>query len=79
MGATTERVERSIRDVIASGQLGPGGRLPSERQFAQQLNAGRTTVRLILTKLSAEGVIRSEHGRGYFVTGADNKSTKTAE
>jgi GntR family transcriptional regulator len=72
VGAKTERVERSIRDLIASGQLGPGGRLPSERQFAQQFDAGRTTIRLILMKLSTEGLIRSEHGRGYFVTDAGN-------
>jgi len=60
VGAKTERVERSIRDLIASGQLGPGGRLPSERQLAQQFDAGRTTIRLILMKLATEGMIRSE-------------------
>jgi GntR family transcriptional regulator len=71
VGAKTERVERSIRDLIASGQLGSGGRLPSERQLAEQLDAGRTTIRLVLMKLTTEGVIRSEHGRGYFITDAD--------
>jgi DNA-binding GntR family transcriptional regulator len=70
VGAKTERVERSIRELIAAGQLGPRGRLPSERQLAQQLDAGRTTIRLILMKLATEGVIRSEHGRGYFITSA---------
>jgi GntR family transcriptional regulator len=74
VGAKTERVERSIRELIASGQLGLDGRLPSERQLAQ-LDAGRTTIRLILMKLSTEGMIRSEHGRGYFVTGADDANT----
>lgn len=68
MGAKTERVERSIRDLIASGQLGPGGRLPSERQLAEELDAGRTTIRLVLMKLATEGMIYSEHGRGYFLT-----------
>ena len=72
MGAKTERVERSIRELIATGQLRPGGRLPSERQLAAQLDAGRTTIRLILMKLTTEGMIRSEHGRGYFITGAED-------
>jgi DNA-binding FadR family transcriptional regulator len=72
VGTKTERVERSIRELIATGQLGPGGRLPSERQLAAQLDAGRTTIRLILMKLATEGMIRSEHGRGYFVTGTDD-------
>src|SRR5690349_3778099 len=75
VGAKTEPVERSIRELIASGRLGAGGRLPSERQLAQQLDAGRTTIRLILMKLATEGMIRSEHGRGYFVTGAGDGST----
>jgi DNA-binding FadR family transcriptional regulator len=79
VGEITELVERSIRDLIASGQLGPGGRLPSERQLAEQLNAGQTTVRLILMKLKTEGMIRSEHDRGYLVTGADSGSDDTGE
>ncbi len=79
MGAKTERVERSIRDMIASGQLGPGGRLPSERQLADQLDAGRTTIRLVLMKLATEGLIRSEHGRGYFTTSPDDDNSDPAE
>jgi DNA-binding GntR family transcriptional regulator len=78
VGAKTERVERSIRELIATGQLGPGGRLPSERQLAAQLDAGRTTIRLILMKLTTEGTIRSEHGRGYFVTSADGGDANSA-
>jgi DNA-binding FadR family transcriptional regulator len=79
VGAKTERVERSIRDLIASAQLGPGGRLPSERQLAEQLDAGRTTIRLVLMKLATEGMIRSEHGRGYFVTGGDNGDVESSQ
>jgi DNA-binding FadR family transcriptional regulator len=75
VGTKTERVERSIRELIATGPLGPGGRLPSERQLAQQLDAGRTTIRLILIRLATEGLVRSEHGRGYFATGAGDGST----
>jgi DNA-binding GntR family transcriptional regulator len=30
-------------------------------------------------KLTTEGMIRSEHGRGYFVTGADSMSAETGE
>lgn len=73
MPGKTEQVEKSIRDLIALGDLGPSGRLPSERTLAETLDAGRTTIRLILTKLTAEGLIRSEHGRGYFVNDAAAK------
>jgi DNA-binding FadR family transcriptional regulator len=66
MGATTERVEAAIR-ALATGKLSAGDRLPSERSLAHSLGAGRTTVRLVLVKLAAEGLVRAEHGRGYFV------------
>lgn len=65
MGAKTDQVERSIREIVETEQ-GPNGELPSERTLVERLGAGRTTIRLVLTKLTAEGIIRSEHGRGYF-------------
>lgn len=68
MGEVTANVENTVRGWIESGEYAPGSRLPSERQLAGDLGAGRTTVRLVLAKLAAEGLIRSEHGRGYFVT-----------
>jgi DNA-binding FadR family transcriptional regulator len=67
MGEVTATVESAIRGGITSGELEPGARLPSERQLASDLGAGRTTVRLVLAKLAAEGLVRSEHGWGYFV------------
>lgn len=66
MGEVRTKVEQSIRHRIT--ELGPGARLPSERELSAELEAGRTTVRLVLALLSAEGLIRAEHGRGYFVS-----------
>lgn len=66
MSETTERVEVAT-GRLASVTLSPGDRLPSERTLAEDLDAGRTTVRLVLVKLAAEGLVRAEHGRGYFV------------
>jgi GntR family transcriptional regulator len=68
MGEVTANVENTVRGWISTGEYAPGARLPSERQLAADLGAGRTTVRLVLAKLAAEGLIRSEHGRGYFVS-----------
>lgn len=70
MGEVTLRVEEAIREMIASREL-PDGRLPSERTLAADLEAGRTTIRLVLMKLASEGLLRSEHGRGYFVCEQD--------
>jgi DNA-binding FadR family transcriptional regulator len=67
MGEVTARIEASLRDSITTGELKAGDRLPSERHLAEQFGAARTTVRLVLVKLSAEGLIEAQHGRGYFV------------
>jgi len=74
MGEVTARVEAAIRGMIMSGEL-PNGRLPSERTLATDLEAGRTTVRLVLMKLASEGLVRSEHGRGYFVADQDGSES----
>jgi 8-oxo-dGTP pyrophosphatase MutT (NUDIX family)/DNA-binding transcriptional regulator YhcF (GntR family) len=69
MGEVTAQIEDEIRRWIAAGQLRPGDKLPSERELAEQFGAARTTVRLVLVRLGAEGLIYAEHGRGYFVRG----------
>ena len=76
MGEVTARVEAAIRRLVSSGEYGPQRKLPSERRLAEELGAGRTTVRLVLTKLAAEGLVRAEHGRAYYVidvAGGENR------
>lgn len=73
MGEVTSRVEEAIRAMITSGELADG-RLPSERTLAAELEAGGTTIRLVLMKLASEGLARSEHGRGYFVSDRDGSA-----
>jgi GntR family transcriptional regulator len=63
------RVEGALRGMIESGQLRPGDRLPSERTLVSDLSASRSMVRLVLVRLVAEGLVRAEQGRGYFVVG----------
>ena len=54
--------------VIADG-LGPGERLPPERELVACLRVSRTVVREALNLLEARGVISIEHGRGAVVSG----------
>jgi GntR family transcriptional regulator len=67
VGEVADRIEQSILQSMLSGDLGPGAKLPSERQLAAEHAASRTTVRFVLVKLSAQGLIEPQHGRGYFV------------
>ncbi|WP_052359535.1 GntR family transcriptional regulator [Actinoplanes friuliensis] len=52
MGEVTARVEVAIRGLVTSGEYGPQDKLPSERRLAEDLGAGRTTVRLVLTMVA---------------------------
>jgi len=65
---------RRLAEVILAGSrragLGPGSRLPTERQLAADLGATRTTVRRALAVLEAEGHISREVGRGTFLRDA---------
>lgn len=74
VGEVTDRLEALLRGLIERGELKPGDRLPSERTIAAEQGAGRTTVRLVLAKLAAQGLIEAQHGRGYFVKARPKKS-----
>jgi DNA-binding FadR family transcriptional regulator len=64
MPGVTEQVESYYRSLL--DQLNPGDRLPSEREVMEEMNACRSTVRLVLLKLTAEKQLHPLHGKGYF-------------
>ena len=67
--AVRDTVEQRIKELIASGQLGEDGRLPTERDLAEQFGVSRTTVRQVLDRLEHEGSVYRRRGRtgGTFV------------
>lgn len=54
---------------VACGELKRGERLPSVRRMAEDLGVAAMTVAQVFKELQAAGVIRSEPGRGTFVSG----------
>ncbi len=58
-----ETVER-LGTAIRLGILGPGLRLPSERELADQLGISRSTLRQAITTLVQSGHLTSVRGRG---------------
>lgn len=46
-----------ITDLITSGELKPGDRLPSERQLSEQFKVGRSSVREAMITLQSMGII----------------------
>lgn len=49
-------------------EVGVGGRLPAERDLADQWGVARMTLRRAIDSLVADGVLRRRHGSGTFVT-----------
>ncbi|ANY16253.1 FadR/GntR family transcriptional regulator [Bordetella pseudohinzii] len=65
------RLYRMIADQIASriraGDFAAGGRLPAERDLAEQLQVSRASVREALIALEIEGYVEVRVGTGVFV------------
>lgn len=66
--ALWRRIADALRLDIASGQLAAGARMPGELALAERFGVNRHTVRSALQALQREGAVRTEHGRGTFVT-----------
>src|SRR5690348_7435346 len=58
-----------LRQLIASGGLAAGGRIPPERTLANEMGVGRRSLRRALEILEQEGQITRHQGRGTFVQG----------
>ena len=56
-----------IEDLIASGILRQGRKLPSERELAEMLGISRPKLREALKLLEDSGLVVSKHGEGTFV------------
>jgi len=64
-----DMIIRQIRELISSGQLNSGDKLPSERQLAEKLGVGRTYVRDAIKKLEFYGILKTLPQSGTVVAG----------
>src|ERR1700761_444320 len=63
-----ELVSQKIEEMIRSGELKPGDRLPSERDIMTAFGIGRPAVREAFLSLQSKGFITTESGRRSRVT-----------
>ena len=61
-GRASEAIYDQLRELITSGVLKPGDRLPSERAMMEQLHRSRPTIREALRMLEQGGYVASTHG-----------------
>ncbi len=66
-GSLAEAVVAQIEDLIASGILKQGRKLPSERDLAEMLHVSRPKLREALQVLEERGLVVTRHGEGSFV------------
>jgi GntR family transcriptional repressor for pyruvate dehydrogenase complex len=66
--AVTDRAIASIQELIMSGALGPGSRLPPENELAAQLGIGRSSIREAIKALALIRVVDVRQGDGTYVT-----------
>jgi GntR family transcriptional regulator, transcriptional repressor for pyruvate dehydrogenase complex len=70
---TTQAIVGQLIELIRSGRLKPGDKLPSEPELVQMLGVGRSSIREAKQTLLAMNLIDAHPGRGSFVKaiGAD--------
>lgn len=63
----SEEIIGQVRDLITSGRLKVGDRLPAERELAKTLDVGRSTVREAIRALESLGILQARPGEGTFL------------
>ena len=67
----TDLVITKVKELINSGVLKPGDRLPAERKMALDFGFGRTQIREALHKLEFYGIIKTLPQSGSVINGLD--------
>lgn len=66
--AAYQAIAQSLRQSLEAGVYPAGAKLPSETALAQRFGVNRHTLRRAIALLQSEGLLRSEQGRGIFVS-----------
>ena len=70
----TQQVVDHLSNLIESGAVGAGQRLPPEAEIVREQGVSRTVVREAISKLQAAGLVATRHGIGTFVLENNHKS-----
>lgn len=63
----SEEISRQIMNLVSSGDLTPGQKLPSERELCARFGVGRSSLREALRCLTIVGVLETRVGEGTFL------------
>lgn len=74
-----EQVGQQIRELIVSGELQPGDKLPSEQELEKQLSVSRSSIREALRVLEVEGFVEVRRGSRTYITSITGKKKTSGE
>jgi GntR family transcriptional repressor for pyruvate dehydrogenase complex len=63
-----------LKQMLSSGQLNPGDRIPAERKLAEDLGVSRAHIRTAIKKLEYYGILKTIPQSGTFVAGLDTSA-----
>jgi GntR family transcriptional repressor for pyruvate dehydrogenase complex len=66
--AVPQQIVTRLLDLIQQRHLGPGDRLPAERELAASMGVSRSSLREALQALTVLGVTEMRHGTGTYVS-----------
>lgn len=69
-----QSVAREIQTMIQSGSLKVGEKIPSQREFSQKFGISRASLREALLTLETLGLLKTEAGRGTYVSGGPSST-----
>ena len=72
MAVTDEAILR-IKDMIVSGELGPGSKLPPEKELSEKLGLSRSSLREAVKALEVIRVLDVRRGDGTYVTSLQSR------
>lgn len=68
-----DKIIKQLKQLIVSGQMQPGEKLPPERKLAEKLGVGRSYVREAIHKLEFYGLLKTSPQSGTYVSGYNIK------
>lgn len=63
-----DEIARQLSEMIESGRLSVGEKLPTEAEMVRSFGVGRSAVREAIAKLREAGLVETRHGIGAFVS-----------
>src|SRR4030088_3394563 len=74
-----QQIARQIAAAIAAGRYGPGDKLPSERELADDFGVSRPTIRDAMIALEFQSLVEARQGSGVYVSAAPQNPEDAAE